>query len=478
MNSTIPLEEMHFFKTKHLDDLGKVFEWDERIFRAIYPGKKPFVHSLFSTGLLDELSTQKYIPKTWITDLCVIGFSSILEHERIWPVVYPQEWTFSMLKDAALFIYSVSLISKRHGFNMKDAHGFNVLFDGTTPKYSDIGSFIYDSYTGWFPYEEFLKFYYYPLMIWQYNSLLGKLSIFKGRISTHETYLNYWYPFFRRLNPSIQKRIISWCIRPPILAQKQLSDSNRPSQIRLLTPRYVFRRLMRKLIPIENFELDAIIKKIQKINKTYSKTSWGYYHEKINENTKRFARITEILNNLNGSIDTAVDLGGNQGRFSKQLLRETRVKRVACIDADENAIEEGYHREKTIGTDGITFAYFDFMERIVILNAALPDERFKADVVFALALTHHLILAQCYDLNEIFTRISSYARKYVFIEFMPLGLWSKGQDVRIPDWYSLGWFRNSFIQFFDLVHEEKLRKNRVLFVGIVRPTPKNVAVIK
>jgi hypothetical protein len=468
VSTVIPEEEVHFPKVKHLDDVGKVFDWNGRVFRAIYPGQEPLVHSLFSTGLLDDLIIQNYIPKTWVTDFRIDGFGLVLEHERIWPVVYPQEWTFSMLKDAALFVYAVALIAKRYGFNMKDSHGFNVLFDGTSPRFSDLGSFIPDRYIGWLPYEEFLKFYYYPLKIWQHNSFIGKLSIFAGRLSTHETFLNYQYPFFRRLGPSLQHKIVDLCVMPPIEAQRQLPKAQQITDFRILRPRSIMKRLVRRMIPIESIELDTVVEKIRKIKQTSSMTVWGNYHETIVENAKRFGRITEILNSLDNSVNTAVDLGGNQGRLSRLLLQETNIERVACIDADENAIEVGYNREKIARTGRITFAHFDFMDRIVKLNLDFPDERFKGDVVFALALTHHLILAQRYDLDLILRRISSYARKYAFIEFMPLGLWSTGQEPVVPDWYSLEWFRRSFIQYFDLLHEDELKVNRILFVGKVR----------
>jgi hypothetical protein len=62
-----------------------------------------------------------------------------------------------------------------------------------------------------------------------------------------------------------------------------------------------------------------------------------------------------------------------------------------------------------------------------------------SDVVFALALTHHLILSQNYDIHAIFSTISMYSRKYVYIEFCPLGLWSNGKAPPFPDWYNEAW---------------------------------------
>ena len=57
----------------------------------------------------------------------------------------------------------------------------------------------------------------------------------------------------------------------------------------------------------------------------------------------------------------------------------------------------------------------------------------KSDIVLAMAVTHHLILGQKLSIDFIFSQIKQYANKYVFIEFMPLGLWG-GKEIlpKIP----------------------------------------------
>lgn len=70
-----------------------------------------------------------------------------------------------------------------------------------------------------------------------------------------------------------------------------------------------------------------------------------------------------------------------------------------------------------------------------------PAERLGADIVIALAVTHHLILTQKVKLDTIVELLYSYGKRYVIVEFMPLGLWSEGAiNVEVPDWYNLDWF--------------------------------------
>lgn len=71
----------------------------------------------------------------------------------------------------------------------------------------------------------------------------------------------------------------------------------------------------------------------------------------------------------------------------------------------------------------------------------MPAQRLGADIVIALAVTHHLILTQKVKLDTIVELLYSYSKRYVIVEFMPLGLWSEGAtDVEVPDWYNLDWF--------------------------------------
>ena len=45
-------------------------------------------------------------------------------------VTYSYEWSFSMLRDAALTTLAALEVSLAHGFLLKDATSFNVLFEG------------------------------------------------------------------------------------------------------------------------------------------------------------------------------------------------------------------------------------------------------------------------------------------------------------------------------------------------------------
>ena len=69
------------------------------------------------------------------------GWAGALRHERLRVLTYPYEWTFSMLRDAALLQLDLSRAALAEGVLTKDATSYNVQFDGSRPVFIDLGSF-------------------------------------------------------------------------------------------------------------------------------------------------------------------------------------------------------------------------------------------------------------------------------------------------------------------------------------------------
>ena len=102
---------------------------------------------------------------------------------------------------------------------------------------------------------------------------------------------------------------------------------------------------------------------------------------------------------------------------------------------------------------------------LMLYNDANINKELKSDVTLALALTHHLILTQQYPLPQILKKINNLSNKYVFIEFMPLGLWGGGKKSKIPKGYTVDWFRKNFEKYFKIIGEKNFEENRYLFIG-------------
>jgi hypothetical protein len=466
-------EDIEFASLSFIDDIGRVFFWEERVFRAIKQGADKRVRALFSCGLIDELVENNIFPKSWITNYNLEGYALVLEHERYFPVTYPYEWSFSMLQDAAITILKTNIIARKYGYQTKDCHGFNIVFDGCHPKFIDLGSFVNvsDEFRGWLAYEEFLGCYYYPLSIWKDGNSHIARKILQGHTTMpHISYLLYRFTFCRILN-------LIWLEKAARLFYKlktfspQFSVVKEDGYIKSL----VRQMASKNMLPFMKVDLHAWVRKIRKLSPKCYVTIWGGYHDEFCQeeailSTPRFDRIVKIVKNLKPS--SILELAGNQGILSMLLVDELPGVPVICTDYDENAVDIMYQRLKERNIN-VYPALLDFMYPTLIAFGANPSDRFRADVVLALAVSHHLLLNGCMPIEVVFRTLSSYSRKYVLVEFMPLGLYDGSTAPPLPEWYTLDWFRGNFTQHYDLLQEEKLEENRIVFVGVLKKVDRN-----
>lgn len=476
----IPIKEIKYIPNSWVDEKGRVFYWKNRLFRGIYPESVTEIQQLIESGLVDDLFKNKIFPKTWITDFQTENFPLIIEHEIINPIIYPSEWSFLMLKDAAITVLKVNEIAQNYDYQIKDCHGGNILFKKLNPIFIDLGSFVpyRKGSKSWIAYEEFMRYYYYPLKIWS-----------KGDSFSARRFLFSEYGFIpnETIN-SFNNRFVNknlFTLYLDIKFKYFRSDFSQISSNRFKTGYKKYLLKFIKFLSIDypilkrNFGMNILENKINKINKPTNKSMWGDYHnENYNKDGKvidikpRFEKLIELLKSFE-DINSVVDVAGNQGFFSNLITEKTNVNEVFTLDYDENAVDNMYIKFKQGGSKVNGIILQNLILPIVNRDTLSPNFRFSADAVFALAVTHHLVLTQKFTLDKILKTICSYSKKYVFIEFMPLGLWDGKSAPNLPDWYNLNWFRNSFLKYSDIVVEEKLEENRIIFVGILKEVEVN-----
>ena len=89
-----------------------------------------------------------------------------LEHAVIPFVSYPYEWTFGMLRDAALLQLELVRRAVGAGLMLKDASPYNVQFRGARPVFVDVGSFEpLREGEPWAGYRQFCMLFLYPLLL-------------------------------------------------------------------------------------------------------------------------------------------------------------------------------------------------------------------------------------------------------------------------------------------------------------------------
>jgi hypothetical protein len=478
MEKIISNNEIRYLENLSVDLTGRVFKWNGRIFRAIENTALDETIELFGCGLIERLQRERLIPKAWISDMTLEGYSLLIEHERIPVVTYPYEWSFSMLKDAAKLVLKLSIIAKEYNYELKDCHGLNVLFDSSSnPVFVDLGSIEkrHNNSKGWKAYEEFIRYYLYTLMIWSSgDSYLAKKIIFDNGFVPHHVFYFYFFPFLRIIKPlrHIIDRLALFYYKFRLFSSypKEFILQNVPPNFHNVVL-FIFGLKQRSLLPLQSINLFKVLKKIEKIKVRNTVSIWGDYQDHFTGKdgvcnySQRFERILTIINNTD--ISNILELGGNQGVLSRLLSQNEKINKIICTDMDENAVDKLYLNINSVNEQiKIQPAILNFVSPSLIWPHSHPSERFRSDLVIMLAVMHHLLLKPpFFNVDGILDIVSTYSQKYVMVEFMPLGLHNGESAPELPSWYTVEWFREHFSTSFELLLEEQLEENRILFFG-------------
>lgn len=451
------------FKGTWKDPIGRIFELDDKIYRGIYPAKERLVLEMFESGLLNELTQKGLFPKTRISDLKLDGFSLILEHERIEPLTYPYEWSFSMLKEAIIFLIELFETARKYGFTLTDCHLYNTTFKGCKPIYLDLGSFKKPSRRSLLAFLSHFLDSYNNVILWKRLEDLEEYDVNKIR-----SFLFFHYKPSKNvdlksiLRYPTSKDLFNFILKRHRFIGKEWQRKPEGDLLRGLYEGALTLILESDLFIYHLHKLKEEIKSLE----LEIKTPWEDYYGEKARLTPRFKKIIDYINSFCKDAKTAVSLGANQGFLENAILDNTHIERIVCQDVDPKAIDKGFNRYKE-RKDGklMFFACYNLIFPIYTNLLKPAYERLRSDVVLALALTHHLILDQGCTMDFAIEEIKKYTRKYAFIEFMPLGLWVPGSKPTLPDWYTRDNFRSVLLKHFDILLEEQLEENRILFIG-------------
>lgn len=425
-----------------IDRMGRTFTDDQFFYRGIYNYKSQIrrVEKMFSSGLIDLLIKKEFILPIEMTDLefaDTTEFGLILRSKKIKNIMYPTEWSYSMLLDAAKFMIRLEKVLLQNGYTLHDYHPFNLFFAGCKVYHCDLG------------------------------------SIVRVQGNSEEKFcMGMVEKFFRPL--------IQWSKEGNSVAKVYISGSDGISGLEW--KRYLYGKWWgEKLVHIQNvlnikkkMSLSTLENNFDKLAECSNNVlgSWSHYQDeffgedgKIKSNP-RLEAVGRLIKKYN--IETITELAANQGVFSQYCLETGSVRYSLAIDYDESAVDTMYQRLRDSDLkDKISVGVVDLVN-MQFTNLFNFKNRMKNQAVLALALIHHLILSQGMSVESALDIISEFAEQYVFVEFMPLGLYStsRGFDLKkFPLDYTLENFRTILNKKCEILEEINLEANRVLFVA-------------
>src|SRR5215471_1501492 len=159
--------------SSYRDPSGFVFEKNGSIYRQVNKVFSNDFDFFISSGLYEHLIKQQLlIPHKEISE----NFSGsdqwykTLQPEKLPFISYPYEWSFDMLKEAALLTLRLVKESIRFGLILKDATPYNVQWLNGKMIFIDSLSFEkYDASKPWIAYRQFCETFLSPLLLMYYS---------------------------------------------------------------------------------------------------------------------------------------------------------------------------------------------------------------------------------------------------------------------------------------------------------------------
>ncbi|WP_067047742.1 hypothetical protein [Methanofollis ethanolicus] len=372
----------------------------------------------------------------------------VIEPEVVPFISYPYEWSFSQLKEAARATLEIEKIALGHGLTLKDASAYNIQFLDGRPVFIDTLSF--EAYTPgepWVAYRQFCQHFLAPLALMAYrdirlNQLLrvhidGVPLDLAGSLLPRRSWLN---------------ARIAMHLHMHARSQAQYADTHTK-----IEPPKVNQNALMGLI-------DSLSNAVGSLTWRPEGTEWAEYYRETNYTAAGLDHKKRIIASFLDEIGpgTVWDLGANVGVFSR-LSSGRGIPTVAC-DIDPACVERNYRdvREKHEShllplvvdlTNPSPAIGWDNAERRSMI------ERGPAEMVFALALVHHLAISNNVPLDRIAAFFAEICT-YLVVEFVPKDdsqvkkLLANREDIFAG--YTEDAFEEAFGGFFDTLRKESI----------------------
>jgi hypothetical protein len=444
------------------DPSGYVFMEDGKLKRIINPIYFEQYKALTDGGFYKTLFDKKYLIPHQEVSKTEIEIS--IEASKIPFINYPYEWSFLQYKHAALLTLKIQKLCLENNFTLKDASAFNITFHEGKPIFIDTLSFdFYQENNPWLAYKQFIMHFLGPLVLTKYfgQDHLKTLSQNLEGISLQK--LSKLLPFKSYFSPTILTNIhLSAKYDKKYESDKKTVNNNlsKASQIKLLDGLYDF---------ISNLSVNE-------------KTEWDHYYNQINYDDVAYQFKKEVVKDWFLSIkgESLIDIGGNDGTFSREL--KDIAKLIIVADVDPNAVEQNYKqvlksKEKTILpivadvlNPSANYGFnneerFSFIDRMKDSNL---------DGCLALAVIHHITLsgnipfslsAQFFSKMAPNLLIEFPTRSDSWVEFL---LDSKREFKNHFDFYNEENFEKEYSVYFEIVNKRQIASSERILYSLKR----------
>jgi hypothetical protein len=331
-------------------------------------------------------------------------WAGVLRHDRISPITYPYEWTFSMLRDAARLQLSLAREALAEGILTKDASSYNVQFSGGRPIFIDVGSFErLAPGSPWPGYRQFCELFLNPL----YLQALAEVP---------------FQPFLRGsvhgISPTVAAGILRsrGRLRRDVLTHVRLHARAEARYADADVDRNVQDDLRRagfgpKIIDAQMANLQRAVERLEWKAATSTWSAYGDRSHYTDDDLRAKEAFVAAATRAIGSA-TVLDLGANDGRFSRVAL-DAGADLVVAVDGDHLVVDHLYRDLRAEGEQRILPLVMDLTDPSPSLGWRSQErpsfvERVRPDLVLCLAVIHHLALSGTVPFDEVVALLRSF----------------------------------------------------------------------
>lgn len=461
MAAYVPAQPLEREAASFRDPDGFVYRHDGVLYRQINQTGRADYDLLMTSGLYQALIKRRQMVAHAEVDVPASAPAlayKVIQPEPVEFISYPYEWSFSQLKDAALLTLAVQKAALEHGMILKDASAYNIQFSHGQPVLIDTLSFTrYEPGTPWIGYRQFCQHFLAPLALMSLKDvrLAQLLRVYLDGIPLDLA--SALLPMRTRLPGGLYLHI-----HLHARAQRRYAGQSVSAQ----SSRQISKMQLLGLI-------DSLEKNVKGLVWSPAGTSWADYERQHNYTDQALAAKQGIVRSfLSAAAPGYVwDLGANTGLFSR--IAAEKARQVIAFDYDPGAVELGYLHNREVGSENILTLVMDLTNPSPGTgwrNAERQslEARGPADLILALALVHHLAIANNLPMAEIANFFAALG-EWLVVEFVPKSdsqvqlLLASRKDI-FTDYDEAG-FEAAFLRTFNLVQKERVPESeRTLYL--------------
>lgn len=337
------------------------------------------------------------------------GWENVLEHEKIPFISYPYEWTFEMLRDAAILHLEILIAALAEDVTTKDGYSFNVQFRGAQPTFIDVGSFEALQAGPWVGYRQFCQSFLYPLLLEAHFGVPFQKFLLGNLDGLDPTDMRKVFRGLNRFKKGVLRNVYLHSVAENKVTgggQKLRSDLGAAGFGKELTLATV-----KKLLAV-----------VRSLSSKRADSAWAAYRQTCSySDDDRVTKERFIRDCLTSSdVGLAWDLGANDGAYSR-IVAESGAY-VVALDSDDVTVDSLYRSLREEENTRILPMVMNLLDPTPARGwrgterKAFTD-RGSPDLVLALALVHHLAIASNVPLRQVVEWFRSFDAQLV-VEFV------------------------------------------------------------